>query len=64
MEDIVMICWVLLKNRNDVVWNQCGKEYTEVCRSAISILNDWKSAQDRSFNFSLGFLTQEDHNEY
>lgn len=53
VEVVVMICWSLWKNKNDIVWNQRGIEYTEIC-----------SAQVRSFDISLRFMTQEDGNEY
>lgn len=64
MKIISMICWSLWKNRNNIVWNQKSSEVTEVVNSAILVLNQWQSAQDRSFDHSLGFMTPSDGEEH
>lgn len=58
MNKIFMVAWAIWNNRNDIVWKQKGKEFTEIVTSTNQILNDWKYAQDRSFDHSLGFITQ------
>lgn len=54
----VMTCWMLWKNRNDLVWNQKSMDVSEVLVSAISVLNQWQYVQDKSFDNTLSFLTQ------
>ncbi|XP_074347114.1 uncharacterized protein LOC141685938 [Apium graveolens] len=60
IEEMVMVCWAIWKNMNAIVWKQYGSEFSEVCKSAKLYLNQWKTAQDKSFSNSLGFMTQED----
>lgn len=43
----VMICWMLWKNRNDLVWNQKCLDASEVVFSALSNLNQWQFVQDK-----------------
>lgn len=57
---MVMVCWVLWKNRNDLVWNQKCLEVSDVLATAISVLNQWRFVQDKTFDNSLGFMNQED----
>lgn len=45
---------------NDIVWKRKGKEYDEIATSAIQVLYNWESAQDKSFDNSFGFITQAD----
>lgn len=57
---IFMVAWVIWKNRNDIVWKKKGKEYDEIVKSGVQVLKNWKSAQDKLFDTSTGFLTQSD----
>ncbi|KAL8133670.1 hypothetical protein AgCh_008927 [Apium graveolens] len=57
---IFMVAWVIWKNRNDIVWKQKGREYDQIVTSAIQVLDNWESAQDKSYDNSIGFLTQAD----
>lgn len=60
----VTICWALWKARNEIVWNQKGGDYAEIISSANSMLNQWSSAQDKTFNRFLGLMTEEDGDEH
>lgn len=64
VERISMLAWGLWKNRNTIVWEQKSMAVTEVVDSALLSLNQLKSAQDRSFDSSLGFMTQADGHEH
>lgn len=57
---IFMVAWAIWKNRNDIVWKQKGKDYVEIVQSDVQVLNYWESAQDKSFDSTIGFLTQSD----
>ncbi|XP_074323404.1 uncharacterized protein LOC141660325 [Apium graveolens] len=59
-----MVCWLLWKNRNDLIWNQRSMEVSEVVNSAYQFLNYWKSVQDRTFDRSMGFMNPEDGDEH
>ncbi|XP_074378327.1 uncharacterized protein LOC141719860 [Apium graveolens] len=59
-----MVIWALWKNRNDIIWNQKGMESSEVLVSAHLCFNQWKSAQDKTFDNYLGFMTQADGKEH
>lgn len=59
-----MVCWMLGKNMNDLVWNQRSLEPFEVTESAISVLNQWRSVQDKTFDRFLGYMTYEDGDEH
>lgn len=61
---IFMVAWTIWKNRNDIVWQQRGRDYTEIVNSGVQVPNNWKSAQDKSFDPSVGFLTQSDGAEH
>ena len=61
---MVMVCWMLWKNRNEVVWNQHSLEPKEVVESALSVLNQWKCVQDRTFDHFLGYMSYEDGDEH
>ncbi|XP_074362809.1 uncharacterized protein LOC141718821 [Apium graveolens] len=63
LQEVVMVCWSMWHNRNEIVWNQRGGEGSEVCRSAKALLNQWQNAQDKSFDNFLGFMNQEDGKE-
>ncbi|XP_062099964.1 uncharacterized protein LOC133805803 [Humulus lupulus] len=52
---IPMLCWALWKSRNELIWNQKGAEASEIVTLARITLEQWKNAQDRSFDLSLGF---------
>ncbi|KAL8092543.1 hypothetical protein AgCh_034709 [Apium graveolens] len=58
-----MLCWEIWKNRNAVVWQQKGEEFDRVVVSAKLTFNHWWSAQDKSFDNFLGFMTQADGKE-
>ncbi|XP_074356412.1 uncharacterized protein LOC141696125 [Apium graveolens] len=62
LQEAIMLCWGIWKNRNEIVWQQRGSEFSEVCKSAKLFLNQWKNAQDKSFNHFIGFMNQEDGN--
>lgn len=55
----VMLCWMVWKSRNELVWNQHSVEVHEVVESAKSV-----SVQDTSFVNILGFLNPEDGYEH
>lgn len=57
---ICMLCWYLWKNRNDIVWNQRSLEPLDIVRAAEISLNQWRCAQDKSFDNYLGSMTQAD----
>ncbi|XP_074337025.1 uncharacterized protein LOC141674201 [Apium graveolens] len=59
----VMVCWALWKARNELVWDQKGREVTEIITSAATVLNQWSNAQDKNFDCFLGFITQEEGDE-
>lgn len=61
---IAMVTWMLWKNRNDLVWNQRGLQVSEVVESAKSVLDQWRSVQDNSFDIYLGHMTQDDGHEH
>ncbi|XP_074359589.1 uncharacterized protein LOC141699273 [Apium graveolens] len=63
LQEVVMVCWSMWHNRNEIVWNQRGGEGSEVCRSAKALLNQWQNAQDKSFDNFLDFMNQEDDKE-
>ena len=56
----VVICWLLWKNRNDAVWKQKSIDSSELVTSAFSILNQWRSVQDKKFDCFLAFMNPED----
>ncbi|XP_074378344.1 uncharacterized protein LOC141719879 [Apium graveolens] len=56
----VMVCWMLWKNRNDLVWNQHSLDSAGVIESIMSVLNQWRSVQDKTFDHFMGYMTQED----
>lgn len=57
---VFMVAWAVWKNRNDIVWNQKGKEYEDIVISTLQVLNKWESAQDKTFDNTVGFLIQTD----
>lgn len=61
---IVMICWMLWKNRNDLMWNQRSVQAQEVVESETSVLDQWKSVQDKSFDIYLGYITPYDVHQH
>ncbi|XP_074327609.1 uncharacterized protein LOC141665523 [Apium graveolens] len=62
--NVVMICWLLWKNKNDLIWNQQSMEASEVVSSACSVLNQWNSVQDRTFDHFMGYMIPEDGDEH
>lgn len=61
---IIMLSWMLWKNRNDVVWKQHSVDSKEVVESAKSALNQWRYVQDKTFDHYLGYVTQDDGDEH
>ncbi|XP_062104232.1 uncharacterized protein LOC133815403 [Humulus lupulus] len=59
---IPMLCWALWKSRNDLIWNQRSMEVAEIVSLARNSLSQWKSAQDRTFDLSLGLVLSSDGN--
>lgn len=55
IHNTAMVCWALWKNRNDLVWTQKSLDSSEVLMLALSVLNQWRFVQDKSFDHSLGF---------
>lgn len=60
----IMICWMLWKSRNDLMWNQHSLEVLEVVESAKTVLNQWRSVQDKSLDNFLGYMSQDDGHEH
>lgn len=56
----VVVCWLLWKNRNDAIWKQRSVDSSELVNSAFSILNQWRSVQDKNFDHFLAFVNPED----
>ena len=52
---IAIVCWMLWKSRNDLVWNRHSLDSSKVV---------WKSAQDNTFDCFMGYMTHEDKNEH
>lgn len=59
----VMLCWMIWKCRNNVIWNQKYIKVQEVANSARVVLSHWKEAQDKFFDRSLGLLNPNDGTE-
>lgn len=57
---IVMVCWLVWRSRNELIWNKRSIDPNEVVLSASSILDQWSSVQDRSYDQFLGYMTPED----
>ncbi|XP_074351598.1 uncharacterized protein LOC141690721 [Apium graveolens] len=55
-----MVLWSVWKSRNELVWNQRGMSVIEVVESVKSLLYQWQSAQDKTFDSFLGLMTRED----
>lgn len=52
--------WSIWRARNETVWNQRCMDVNEVIMTAVSTLNQWVNAQDKSFDTFLGYMTSED----
>lgn len=61
---IVMVCWMLCKSRSELIWNQRSLESSQVVESAYSILSQWRSVQDRTFDRFRRYMSHEDGDEY
>lgn len=59
---IFLVAWAIWNNRSNVAWKQGGKECNEIVVSAVQDLNNWEFAQDKSFDYSFGFVTQTEGN--
>ncbi|XP_074376412.1 uncharacterized protein LOC141717970 [Apium graveolens] len=55
-----MVCWMLWKNRNDLVWNLTFLVVSEVLNTTLSVLNQWRFVKDKTFDHTLGLLNLED----
>lgn len=55
-----MVCWMLWKYRNDLVWNQTCLAVPEVLNMALSVLNQWYFVHDKTFDHTLWLLNPED----
>lgn len=60
---IIMICWMLWKNRNELIWNQRSLDPSVTVESAFSVLNQWRNVQDRTFDRFFGLMSNEDGDE-
>lgn len=58
-----MLCWSIWKCMNDLIWNQRSLEVVEVVASSKVALNQWQSAQDKTFDSFLGHMTSADGDE-
>lgn len=58
-----MMCWSIRRCRNDLVWNQRGREVTNVVESTRVALNQWKCARDKTFDNFLCYMIQADGDE-
>lgn len=57
---IPMLCWALLRNRNELIWNQKSLETHAVISLDRGTLLQWQSAQNKSFDSSLGYMHVQD----
>ena len=55
---------MIWKNRNELIWNQRSLNISEVVESAYSVLNQWRSVQDHTFDRFLGYMSHEDGDEH
>lgn len=53
LTQIPMLCWAIWKSRNDLIWNQRGLDVSEVVSLARIMFEQWKNAQDKTFDLSL-----------
>lgn len=51
-----MLCWALWKSRNELLLNKKGLDAFEVVTMERIVLEQWKNAQDHTFDLSLGLL--------
>ena len=63
-KNATMVCWALWKCRNDLVWKQKNMEVSQVVVLAQTVLNQWKSVQDRTQDSSLSLLSVDDGTEH
>ncbi|XP_019151923.1 PREDICTED: uncharacterized protein LOC109148642 [Ipomoea nil] len=45
VEKVVIICWAIWENRNQMVWKAQGMDPRTMVRIALAYVTDWKSAQ-------------------
>lgn len=64
IQAVCMLCWELWRNRNAIVWQQRGEEFDRVVMLAKLTFDHWWSAQDKTFDNFLGFMTQADGHEH
>ncbi|XP_074349748.1 uncharacterized protein LOC141689374 [Apium graveolens] len=60
----VMVCWMLWKHRNELVWNQRSLEISKILESACSILNQWNSVQDKTYDRFMAYMNHNDGDEH
>ncbi|WOG87677.1 hypothetical protein DCAR_0206908 [Daucus carota subsp. sativus] len=58
-----MLCWIIWKCRNDLIWNQKCLKAQEAANSARVALSQWMEAQDKFFDRSWSMLNQNDGDE-
>lgn len=61
---LAMMCWMVWKGRNELVWNQKSLEVIDVVQYALSVRDHWKSAWDKTFDPLLSHMTHEDGHEH
>lgn len=55
---------MIWKNRNELVCNQHSLGYSEIVESRLSVLNQWYSGQDRTYDPFMGYMSQDDGEEH
>lgn len=60
---IAMICWMICKSKNELIWNQHSLGFVEVADSAFPVLNQW-SSEDRTTDPFMGYIFHEDGSEH
>ncbi|XP_031091036.1 uncharacterized protein LOC115996031 [Ipomoea triloba] len=46
IEKVVVVCWAIWENRNDMVWNKQGKDPGSLVHHALLFVHAWQVAQD------------------
>lgn len=62
-QEAAMMLWSIWRGRNDLVWKQKGLQVRDIVVSARMVLNQWKKAQDRTFDNFMGLITDKDGRE-
>ena len=48
--NIALLCWAIWKGRNDIVWNNISPSVTGTVSLALTTLQNWRFARQRSFD--------------